>query len=527
MLIFVFTLSIILMILIPIILAGLFRRRFQAPWILFAIGTLTFIASQVVHLPLNSLLTTLHVLPKNGLTDGSITLIQSCLVLGLTAGLCEETARLVGYLLLKRFRRLEDGIMLGLGHSGIEAMIFGGVLTAATVTALIPMIGTDLSKLNLSPVQLSGLTAQLNALTGNPLGAAAAPLFERLLAICIHVICSLMVLQAFRRHNYAWYGLAIVYHMAIDSGTVYAAQAFTNSDWHYPVMIGLLVPGLVWAILVWRKEPHPAAAAAPRTGVDLSIFWTSVRKELVQQWRTKRFLVVMSVFVLFGLTSPMAAKFTPEILKSVAGAEQFAGLIPTPTVADAMGQYVKNITQFGFILAVLLGMNAVAGEKESGTAAMVLSKPLPRWAFVLSKFTAQALVYLSAFMVAGLGAYYYTVVLFGGLDGGLFAGINLLLLVWLLVFVAAALLGSVIGSSIAMAAGVGLGICVAFLLAGSIPQYGALFPGGLIGWASTLGTSTAGTATQIAANGGALAGCLVLIGMCLVWSVALFERQEI
>jgi ABC-2 type transport system permease protein len=257
--------------------------------------------------------------------------------------------------------------------------------------------------------------------------------------------------------------------------------------------------------------------------VELGIFVTALRKEIILQWRTRRFLVVMAVFMLFGLTSPIVAKFIPEILKNVAGAEQFASLVPTPTVADAMTQYIKNITQFGFILAVLLGMNAVAGEKESGTAAMILSKPMPRWVFVLSKFCAQGLVYASAFLVAAIGAYYYTVLLFGGLDAAAFAGINLLLLLWLLSFVSAALLGSVIGPSIAAAAGIGLCISVVILLAGNIPLVGALLPGGLITWASQLGANT----DKITANGGALAGSAALILLCLIWSVALFERQEV
>jgi hypothetical protein len=99
----------------------------------------------------------------------------------------------------------------------------------------------------------------------------------------------------------------------------------------------------------------------------------------------------------------------------------------------------------------------------------------------------------------------------------------LLLLLWLLTFVGAALLGSVIGSTIASAAGVGLGLSIAILLAGSIPQYGMLLPQGLMVWASMLG----GSGGPPAANAGALAGGLVLIVLCLLWSVALFERQEI
>jgi hypothetical protein len=115
------------------------------------------------------------------------------------------------------------------------------------------------------------------------------------------------------------------------------------------------------------------------------------------------------------------------------------------------------------------------------------------------------------------------VILFGPFDALKFLGINLLLLLWLLTFVSAALLGSVVGSSIAAAAEVGLAISVAFLLAGSIPNVGSLLPAGLMNWAAMLGSNAA----KVTANGGAVAGGMVLIVLCLLWSVALFERQEI
>jgi len=518
-----FTISILLMILLPVVFGVLLRRRFQVPWLLFIVGTLTFIGSQVVHLPLNHLLTKLHILPENGLSDPAISLLQTSIVLGLTAGLCEETARAVGFWFLRKFRKIEDAVMMGLGHGGVEAMIFGGVMTAAAISALIPMIGTDLTALNLTTEQLANLTSQLDGLTASPLVAATAPLVERLLAMTIHVILSVIVLQAFRRRNPLYYLAAVLYHMLIDAGAVYVSSMVTNPYWVFPMLVAMILPGLLWLIILWRKEIQPQTVIPRPLHFDWAIFATALRKELSLQWRTRRFLVVMAVFILFGLTSPLVAKYLPEVLKNVAGAEQIATMLPTPTVADAMAQYVKNITQFGFILAVLLGMNAVAGEKESGTAAMILSKPMPRWAFVLSKFSSQALVYASAFLVAGLGAYYYTYLLFGSFDALKFLAINLLLFLWLLTFVGAALVGSVIGSSIAAAAGIGLGISVAFMLAGTIPQYGSLMPSGLMGWASALGASTA----DVTANGGAVAGGLVLVLLCVLWAVALFERQEI
>jgi len=111
MLAYTYTLSIILMISVPVILAVVLRRYFQVPWLLFGIGTLTFVGSQVVHIPLNNLLMDLGVLPQNAKEGWD--LIRMVGILGLTAGLCEELARAAGYALLRKSRRFEDGLMLG------------------------------------------------------------------------------------------------------------------------------------------------------------------------------------------------------------------------------------------------------------------------------------------------------------------------------------------------------------------------------------------------------------------------------
>ena len=97
----------------------------------------------------------------------------------------------------------------------------------------------------------------------------------------------------------------------------------------------------------------------------------------------------------------------------IPGGEAFKDLIPPPTMLDAVGQYIKNTTQFGVVLALLLAMGVVVQEKERGTAAMMLVKPLPRGAFLLAKFVALALAFLVGLALAGAGGYFYTLVLFG------------------------------------------------------------------------------------------------------------------
>jgi len=67
-----------------------------------------------------------------------------------------------------------------------------------------------------------------------------------------------------------------------------------------------------------------------------------LRKELLEQWRTTRLPVVATVFLLVVLSSPLLARFTPEIIKAVGG-DQFQIVLPTPTAADAYDQLAKNL----------------------------------------------------------------------------------------------------------------------------------------------------------------------------------------
>jgi len=539
---FTYTLSIILMILLPLLLAAGLRRLTPAPWLLFSLGALTFTLSQIIHLPLNEWLANLGWLPGEAVSD--LPLWRTALTAGLTAGLCEELARAGVYLFLHKKRpawlNLQGSLMLGLGHGGIESMVFGGVLVAATVSAMLPLRGVDLSQLGLPSQQLEALQVQMSAFTASP-GLAVNPLLERLGAISAHVTLSLMVWKVFARgqvrRDWFYLPLAVLYHAAIDFVAVWANTTYQGQPVIcFAALLAVLLPGWGWAIWTIRRLGLPRAQPGPLRG-ELGIFWAATMKELRQAWRTRRILVVWAVFLAFGMLSPLIAYFLPQVFGSVEGMEMFADLIPTPTAVDAMTQYLKNLSQFGFILAVLLAMGTVVGEKERGVAAMILSKPMARWAFIASKFAAQFVVYLAGFVLSAIGAYYYTMFLFGSLEMGSFLLLNGLLLLWLLTFVGLSLLGSTLGKSTVAAGGIGLGLCVAQMLLGNIPRWGALLPGGLMGWATLLGQQAAGvnSGTDAAAllsgaaagQGGAAASALAIILMSLVLAIGIFEQQEI
>jgi ABC-2 type transport system permease protein len=252
----------------------------------------------------------------------------------------------------------------------------------------------------------------------------------------------------------------------------------------------------------------------------MSVF-VAYRKEWLELIRTHRLLVVAVVLVFFGLTSPLLAKFTPEIIKLIPGGAEISTIIPTPTVLDAIAQYVKNMGQFGIILALLLTMGSIAQEKDKGTAAMMLVKPLPRGAFLAAKFVALATMFAVSLAAAGIACYYYTLLLFESMNILHWLGLNVLLFIYVLVFVALTLFCSTITKSQAAAGGSALGLMVILGLIGAIPGLGKYLPGELITWGTRLmlgDTASSWTAFGISVG-------LIVMPLLAAWLI--FNRQEL
>jgi ABC-2 type transport system permease protein len=247
-----------------------------------------------------------------------------------------------------------------------------------------------------------------------------------------------------------------------------------------------------------------------------------LRKELLEQVRTMRLFVVAIVFALFGILSPLTAKYLPEIVKAVAGSQLPSLVLPTPRTADAVDQLLKNVAQFGVLTAILLAMGAVAGEKERGTAAMLLTKPASRAAFLLAKLLAIGLNLLVATVVAAALGYYYTLVLFEPLPLGGYVAMTLLLWLELMAYATLTFLGSTLAPSPAAGAGLGVLFLVVTGIVSALPSIGAYTPPGLLGPARALALGQPGGDL-----GAPLAATLVLVVAAVALSWLAFRRQEL
>lgn len=212
-----------LMIAIPTILGLYFTGKFKLNWRLWWIGAVTFILSQVGHIPFNL---GIEYLFKNNILPippQSWRGLFNVVFLGLSAGIWEETFRYIVYRWWARdARSWRRALLLGAGHGGIEAILLG-IIVLITYFQMLSIRSSDLSTIA-PPEQLDILTSVVASYWSTPWYGSLLGSIERVFAIIAHLSLSVIVLQVILRNQHRWLWLAIGWHAFLNAGALYVAQ---------------------------------------------------------------------------------------------------------------------------------------------------------------------------------------------------------------------------------------------------------------------------------------------------------------
>lgn len=237
------SLSVLIMLIVPIVLVVYLTRKFSLSWKLALAGALTFIASQVLHIPVVYGLTALF---QNGTLSipDAWTAIFNAIVLGLLAGIFEETARWVLFKFsLKNAKTWGEGVLVGAGHGGVESFLLG-LLAILTLVNMVVMRNADLAALGIPAEQIELTRQQVDAFWSSPFYLGFLGGLERIFAICLHLSLSVMVLYSVVYKRTMWFWIALLWHAFIDAVAVYLL----------PIVGALALEGIVGvlaAISLW------------------------------------------------------------------------------------------------------------------------------------------------------------------------------------------------------------------------------------------------------------------------------------
>lgn len=157
-----------------------------------------------------------------------------------------------------------------------------------------------------------------------------------------------------------------------------------------------------------------------------------LQKELLESVRNFRWLWIPLVFLMLGIMNPITNYYMPQILEASGLSAEVAAQIPVPGPEETL---VKSLSQYGtlgILILVIAFMGIVSSERQSGSAIMILVKPVSHTSYIMAKWTAMAMITLGSFAFAHMGTWYYTGVLFDWVSFGLVLKSSLIYSLWLI-----------------------------------------------------------------------------------------------
>ena len=135
---------------------------------------------------------------------------------------------------------------------------------------------------------------------------------------------------------------------------------------------------------------------------------TLARKEILDQRRTWKFVAMAVVLALPAILGPTIFAIVTRVRDDPHGLAE---------AMEALENIGGTMTFLGVFVTIIIVMGLLASERDSGTAAMTLSKPVTRSAFVAAKALGLTLSIFGVVAIASSVAYLLTLILFA--NGGL------------------------------------------------------------------------------------------------------------
>lgn len=142
----------------------------------------------------------------------------------------------------------------------------------------------------------------------------------------------------------------------------------------------------------------------------MKTFLTFIKKELMEQIRTKRLMILGMIFLFFGILNPLTAKITPWLLESLSNSVDNSGIIiqvQEITALDSWMQFFKNLPML-LIVYIFMQSNIFSKEYQKGTLTLVITKGFEKYKIVLSKLLLLILIWTVGYVIYFSVTYIYS-----------------------------------------------------------------------------------------------------------------------
>ncbi len=250
--------------LLPATLLIVWRKKTHAPFVSAIVGALTFV---VFVYGLENLMHQFCIYQDNAVSRFiNANPWAYYLYASLAAGVFEETGRFIAFSLpLKKRVAKANGVMYGIGHGGIEAIL---VCTLSMITLLgyafmLNASGAEALLNSVPEAARESMAAVVTTLTETTPGMFLGSGFERLSAVILHIGLSVFVFAAVREKRKRWlYPVAIGLHALVDGVAVvlFRGGAIESTALLEAIIFVMSIGIAVAAYFIYRATPDPEAS---------------------------------------------------------------------------------------------------------------------------------------------------------------------------------------------------------------------------------------------------------------------------
>lgn len=143
---------------------------------------------------------------------------------------------------------------------------------------------------------------------------------------------------------------------------------------------------------------------------------TIYRKEIIYFWRSKQFVWLPIVLMIFAVLDALSYYYLPEII-------QWSGGLPEGTVFeatsleayDAVMMGIDQLSFIGSLIIIAISMGVIAKERQAGLAEIIFTKPIHPATYIMAKWFALITITTFSLFLALLFNWIYVNELFGAI----------------------------------------------------------------------------------------------------------------
>lgn len=125
--------------------------------------------------------------------------------------------------------------------------------------------------------------------------------------------------------------------------------------------------------------------------------------------KTSKFIIFATLIFMFSILSPLTARYMNEILEALLStSDELVITFPDTSILDSYFQYIGDLNEIILWVILFVGVSIFIRDKSKGQMPLIMSKPINRTKYLVSKYTSFSILLFGLLSIGYLVFSYYT-----------------------------------------------------------------------------------------------------------------------